>query len=112
MMAAVAAPSLADLGGLPFLDDGFAARRLLAITAAVRYAEARRRGLAGDTPAERAEQWLGPARAFMLSTSCTPLPARPLTTGRRAQVTDTLAMLAAGVPPWRALLALPVRYAR
>jgi hypothetical protein len=112
VMAAVAAPCLADLGGLPFLDDGFAAGRLLAITAAVRYAEARRRGLAGDTPAQRAGEWLGPARAFMLSTSCTPLPARPLTTGRRAQVTGTLAMLAAGMPPWRALLGLPARYAR
>ena len=84
----------------------------LAITAAVRYAEARRRGLAGDTPAVQAEQWLGPARAFMLSTGSTPLPARPLTTARREQVTGTLATLAAGLPPWQALLALPLRYAR
>jgi hypothetical protein len=112
MTAAVAAPCLADLGGLPFLDDGFAAGRLLAITAAVRYADARRRGLAGDTPAERAEQWLGPARAFMLSTCSTPLPARPLTTARRDQVTGTLAGLTAALPPWQALLTLPVRYAR
>jgi hypothetical protein len=112
MTVAVVAPRLADLVGLPFLDDGFAALRLLALTAAVRYTDARRRGLAGDTPAERAEQWLGPARAFMLSTSSTPLPARPLTTARRKQVTSTLATLTAGMPPWRALLALPVRYAR
>jgi hypothetical protein len=112
MMAAVAAPVLADLGGLPFLDDRFAAGRLLTITAAARYAEGRRRGLADDTPAEEAEQWLGPARALMLSISRTPLPARPLTTGRRAQVTGTLAILAAGMPPWQVLLALPARYAR
>jgi hypothetical protein len=55
------APRLADLGGMPFLDDGFAARRLLAITAAVRYGAARRSGLASGTSAHHPEAWLGPA---------------------------------------------------
>jgi hypothetical protein len=112
MTAVAAPPRLADLGGLPFLDDRFTARRLLAITAAVRYHAARQRGLASAMPVQDAEAWLGPARAFALSTSCTPMPARPLTAARRAQVTGTLAALAGVMPPWRALLALPVRYAR
>ena len=103
---------LADLGGLPFLDEGFAARRLLAMAAAVRHADASRRGLADGMPAARAETWLSPARAFMLSTASTPMPALPLTTSRRRQLTGTLAALAAGMPSWQVLLALPVRYAR
>ncbi len=112
MTVTVSAPCLADLGGLPLLDDGFAARRLLAATAAVRYAEASRRGLADGMQAAQAGAWLSPAHAFMLSTASTPMPALPLTTPRRQQLTGTLAALAAGMPPWRALLALPVRYAR
>jgi hypothetical protein len=106
------APCLADLGGLPFLDDGFTARRLLTLTAAVRYAGASRRGLADGMSPEQAGDWLSPARAFMLSTASTPMPALPLTTPRRRQLTGTLAALAAGMPSWRVLLALPVRYAR
>ena len=51
MTAVTTAPQLADLGGLPFLDDGFAARRLLAITAAVRYSAACQRGLADGASA-------------------------------------------------------------
>jgi hypothetical protein len=110
--ATAAVPGLADLGGLPFLDDAFAGRRLLALTAAVRYAAARQRGLAGGISAAQAEAWLGPARAFLLSTSATPMPALALPAARRRQVTDALAVLAAGMPPWRVLLGLPVRYAR
>jgi hypothetical protein len=112
MTVTAPAPCLADLGGLPFLDYGFAVRRLLAATAAVRYADASGRGLAAGMPAAQAGAWLGPARAFMLSTASTPMPALPLTTPRRQQLTGTLAALAAGMPPWRALLALPARYAR
>lgn len=62
MTMPAAAPCLADLGGLPFLNDGFAARRLLAITAAVRFAAACRRGLADGAEAQQAAAWLGPAR--------------------------------------------------
>src|SRR5712691_5558543 len=111
MTALAATPQLADLGGLPFIDARFPARRLLAITAAVRYHAARQRGLAGPVPAQETEAWLGPARTLALSTSCTPMPARPLTATRRQQVTRTLAALTDMMPPWRKLLALPVRYA-
>jgi hypothetical protein len=83
-----AAPRLADLDGLPFLDDRFAARRLLAITAAVRFSAACHSGLADGAAAQQAAAWLGPARVFMLSTSTTPLPARPLTAARKQQVTN------------------------
>jgi len=112
MTVTVSPPCHADLGGLPFLDDGFAARRLLAVTAAVRYADASRRGLTDGMPAAQAGDWLSPALAFMLSTASTPMPAMPLTASRREQLTGTLASVAAVMPPWRMLLALPVRYAR
>ena len=114
MTAVTTAPRLADLGGLPFLDDRFAARRLLAITAAVRYNAACQRGLANGTSARDAEACLTPEQALALSTSTstTPMPARPLSAARRRHVTGTLADLAASVPSWRLLLALPVRYAR
>lgn len=111
MTALTTSPQLADLGGLPFVDDRFAARRLLAITVAVRYYAARQRGLAGPMPAQEAEAWLGPARALALSMSRTPMPARPLTAARRQHVTSMLAALTDTMPPWRTLLALPVRYA-
>lgn len=112
MTTALAAPALAGLDGLPFLDDAFAARRLLALIAAVRYAQARRRGLATGTSPAQAGAWVGPARAYMLSTSATPMPAQPLPPARRQQVTQTLTQITAVRPQWRALLALPVRYAR
>lgn len=112
MTAVGAAPSLAELNGLPFVDDGFAARRLLAMTAAVRHAVACQRGLAGSIGFAQAEAWLGPARAFLLSTSSTPMPAQPLPAACKQQVTKALAGLAAGMPPWRLLLGLPLRYAR
>lgn len=112
MTMIISAPCLADLDGLPFLDDGFATRRLLAATAAVRYADASRRGLADGIPVAQAGAWLSPARASMLSTASTPMPALPLTAPRRRHLTRTLAAMAAGMPSWRVLLALPVRYAR
>lgn len=110
-MTAATAPRLADLGGLPFLDDGFAFRRLLAITAAVRYAAARQRGLAAGTSGADAEAWLGPAQAAALAASTTSMPAQPLTAARSHQVSAALADLAARMPTWRPLLALPVDYA-
>jgi hypothetical protein len=103
---------MADLEGLPFLDDAFAARRLLALTAAVRYAGARNRGLAAGASRTQAGCWLGPARALMLSTSATPMPAQPLSRARKQQVTRTLEQIAAVMPHWQVLLDLPVRYAR
>lgn len=112
MTAAATAPGVADLNGLPFLDDAFASRRLLALTAAVRHAAARQRGLACGIAAAEAEAWLWPARASLLSTSSTPMPALPLPAARRQQVTDTLTALAYGMPQWHLLLQLPVRYAR
>lgn len=112
MTTALAAPVIPGLEGLPFLDDAFAARRLLAITAAVRYVGARNRGLAAGTSSAQAGSWLGPARALMLSTAATPLPAQPLPRARRQQVIRALEQIAAVMPRWQVLLDLPVRYAR
>jgi hypothetical protein len=111
-MTAATAPCLADLGGLPFLDDTFTAGRLLAITAAVRYAVACRRRLAASGRAAEAEAWLAPARAIALSNSATPMPAQPLTADRERKVTAALTRLADVLPSWQLLLRLPVRYAR
>jgi hypothetical protein len=46
MTAGMRVPVLGDLHGMPFLDDEFASRRLLAIIAAVRHGAAARQGLA------------------------------------------------------------------
>jgi hypothetical protein len=103
---------LEELGGWPFLDDGFDTRRLMTICAAVRYAEARRRGLAtGETDGHQAAAWLGPARAYMLSTAATPMPAQPLSHGQRQQITGASAEVASLLPAWQPLMSLPVRYA-
>jgi len=109
MIAAL--PGVSTLGGLPFLDDEFATGRLLAMTAALRHADAVQRGLAHGVPAQDADVWLWPARAFGLSTSSTAMPALPLTAQRKQMIAATLAVFAEQVPPWRPLLSLPVRYA-
>jgi hypothetical protein len=107
-----APPGVTELHGMPFLDDAFAVRRLLAMTAALRHAAARQRGLADGIPAADAEVWLTPARAYELSTSVTPMPALPLTDARRKMVASIIASLTTQMPQWTLLLRLPVRYAR
>jgi hypothetical protein len=106
------APVLCDLGGMPFLDGGFASRRLLAIIAAARHGAAEKLGLAGGLSRQQAEAWLAPVRAYLVNAGPTPMPAQPLRAARRQQITDTLAALTADMPVWAPLLSLPVRYAR
>jgi hypothetical protein len=48
------------LGGLPFLDDAFASRRLLAAVAAVRHVRAERAGMGDRITDAEAEAWLAP----------------------------------------------------
>jgi hypothetical protein len=105
-------PALEDLHGMPFLDDDFTSRRLLAVIAAARHGSAAKQGLAGGVPRQQAEAWLAPARAYLVNAGPTPMPAQPLRAARKQQITDVLAELAAGMPPWTPLLRLPVRYAR
>lgn len=107
-----AKPAVSELHGLPFLDDTFAARRLLAMTAALRRGGAERRGFPIVGASGAAETWLAPALAFALTESTAPMPALPLTTARRQAVREALAGLAARMPSWSLLLRLPVRYAR
>lgn len=102
------ADPIALLNGVPFLNDAFNARRLLAGAAAVRLAEARRSGARHEVPAEA---WLKPSSVYALRNS-PPMPARPLAPAQRAQITEQLAALRELVPAWAPLLALPVRYAR
>ncbi len=75
MTAPARVPELGDLHGMPFLDDGFASRRLLAIIAAVRHGAAQGRGLSGGLSRAQAGAWLAPARAYMLNAGPTPIPA-------------------------------------
>ena len=110
----IAAPPVlvyADLQGLPFLDDVFATTRLLALTAAVRHCTAGHRGIETGITDDGIEAWLAPSRAYLLSTGYGQIPALPLPSRASQQVKDTLAALAQTMPPWRTLLALPVRYA-
>lgn len=96
---------------MPFLDDGFADRRLLAAAAAVRHVDGGRAGLAAGITAADAEAWLAPSRAYMLRAT-QPIPAQPLTPERQHMVQEALTELAADVPAWGRLVRLPVRYAR
>ncbi|MGH3867796.1 MAG: aKG-HExxH-type peptide beta-hydroxylase [Pseudonocardiaceae bacterium] len=110
MSAALAGP-LTELGGMPFVDDAFAARRLLAAAAAVRHVNAERRGMADGITDAEAEAWLAPARVFMLRHDSPSMPAAALVGGRRQRIADALAGLTSAIPPWTPLLRLPVRFA-
>ena len=112
MTTAMRVPVLGDLHGMPFLDDEFAGRRLLAIVAAARHGAAARQGLGGGVPRGQAEVWLAPARAYLVNAGPTPMPAQPLRAARKQQVADVLTALAVGMSAWAPLLSLPVRYAR
>jgi hypothetical protein len=105
-------PVLGDLHGIPFLDDEFASRRLLAVIAAARHGAAIRQGLGGSVLREQAEVWLAPARAYLVNAGPTPMPAQPLRAARKQQIADALTALAVGLPAWAPLLSMPVRYAR
>jgi hypothetical protein len=97
---------------MPFLDDGFASHRLLAIIAAVRHGAAQERGLAEGLSDGQAEAWLAPARAYMLNAGPAPLPALALASSRKELIERALTGLAADMPSWATLLRLPVRFAR
>lgn len=112
MTGRVCAPALEDLRGLPFLDDDFASRRLLAMIAAARFGAAARQGLAVGVPRRQAEAWLAPARAYLVNAGPTPMPAQPLRSAAKQRIAGVLATLAAEIPSWAPLLGLPVRYAR
>jgi hypothetical protein len=112
MTGGMRVPVLSDLHGMPFLDDEFASRRLLAVIAAARHGAAARQGLADGLPRRQAEAWLFPARAYLVNAGPTPMPAQPLRAVRKQQIIGLLAGLAAAMPAWAPLLSLPVRYAR
>ncbi|MEU6034001.1 HEXXH motif-containing putative peptide modification protein [Actinomadura sp. NPDC047616] len=108
MTAEHLADPVALMNGVPFLDDGFHHRRLLAGVAAVRHAEAVH---AGHHAGRRAEAWLWPSAVHLLRSSA-PMPAAPLTPSRQAEVKRQLAAASALIPTWEPLLKLPIRYAR
>lgn len=105
------APDVTDLGGVPFLDDQFCARRLLSLTAAVRHCAAQVRGIESGLSDADAEAWLAPSRAYLLGAGHGRIPALSLPPARTRQVKNTLAALAALIPAWDLLTRLPIRYA-
>ncbi|MBC6457093.1 aKG-HExxH-type peptide beta-hydroxylase [Actinomadura sp. HBU206391] len=104
------ADPLALLRGMPFLDDAFNWKRLLAAAAAVRHVEAEHEGATGKVTSRNTEAWLTPARVHVLRNS-PPMPAAPLTSTCRAMVDVELQAAAATIPAWDPLIQLPVRYA-
>jgi hypothetical protein len=109
--AAPRAPVLTDLDGVPFLDDTFRARRLLALTAAVRHCTAGQRRIQTGITDHEVEAWLAPSRAYLLGAGHGPMPALPLPPRYQEQVTGALAGITALMPAWEQLTRLPVRYA-
>ncbi|MEZ0076268.1 aKG-HExxH-type peptide beta-hydroxylase [Planotetraspora sp. GP83] len=97
------------LGGLPFLDEGFAAKRLLAGVAAARHVTAEAEGKADGITDRAVETWLGPSRALLLAGGRS-IPAIPLLPEQKSQVTATLQELGSLIPAWVSLIALPIRY--
>lgn len=109
-MSATLADPITMLGGLPFLDDAFAAKRLLAGVAAVRHVEAERTGNAERISHTEVSVWLDPARALLLRSPSGPMPADTLTGRRQRMIADALAELAELIPGWVPLLGLPVLF--
>ncbi|GGK71010.1 hypothetical protein Sme01_27120 [Sphaerisporangium melleum] len=98
------------LDGLPFVDEGFTAKRLLAAVAAARHVTAEREGRTGRIGEHHAETWLGPSGALLLAGGQA-MPAIPLTPGKKVQVAAKLAEIGVLVPAWTQLTTLPIRYA-
>lgn len=107
-MTAPRAPELAGLGGMPFLDEGFQWRRLLAMVAAARLWVARERGLPGAATAADAERWMEPGTVRQLYAAAPPAPASPLAPGDLKRARDALAGLRESLPWWEPLTLLPV----
>jgi hypothetical protein len=106
---------IAHLDGAPFLDDSFNTAALLSMVAAARTVEAEHTGLASPlspTRAADASRWLSPSGVYQLRPGEIAMPARPFPPGCKRQVKEALDELGEGLPAWRNLLALPVRYAR
>ncbi|MBE1532880.1 hypothetical protein [Actinomadura algeriensis] len=110
--AAAPGPLFADpvaaLDGMPFIDDSFAHKRLLAAVADVRKATAHTASLY-DGP--RLESWLSPGRAALVTRTSEPQPGTVLTRGQRSRVDRACRALGAAIPAWRPLVRLPVRFA-
>ncbi|MEO3808777.1 HEXXH motif-containing putative peptide modification protein [Sphaerisporangium sp. B11E5] len=101
---------LALLNGMPFLDDGFTAKRLMAAVAAARHVTAQREGMRTRNPGRPIESWLGPSAVLLLAGGPS-MPAVPLTAEQKSKVTTALQELASLIPPWAPLTTLPIRYA-
>jgi hypothetical protein len=90
---------LALLRGLPFLEEQFAAKRLLAAVAAARHVTAERDGKAGRITDKAIETWLAPSGALLLAGGG-PIPAIPLAPAQKNQVNAALRELGSLVPAW------------
>ncbi|WP_182907574.1 aKG-HExxH-type peptide beta-hydroxylase [Microbispora sp. H13382] len=101
---------LALLDGLPFLDEGFMTKRLMAAVAAARHVTAQAEGKADRITDQSIETWLGPSRALLLA-GTRPMPAMPLAPRQKGQIAAALQELGSLIPSWSHLTSLPIRYA-
>lgn len=108
MSAVGLADPLTVLGGMPFLDDTFAAARLLAAVAAVRHVAAEHNGGAEEITGQQVTGWLDPEHVFMLRPDAPPMPAKPLVNEQHTMIKATIGDLARLMPTWAPLLKLPV----
>jgi hypothetical protein len=103
------ADPLTELGGMPFLDDGFVPGRLLALVMVLRRQEALRLGLPVDEEAGL-RAWLDPGTALLLHPDRPAMPEQDLSSSQQEQAAAVLGGLPRVVPAWEPLLQLPVRY--
>lgn len=109
MTTALADP-IAELGGLPFLDDSFVPGRLIALTLVLRHQQATHLGLPQATDGAASQAWLLPDNALELRPARPPVTMEPLKFEQERAVVDAVTVLAVAVPSWAVLLQLPVRF--
>src|SRR5213593_2968139 len=110
LMTSSDAGVFARLGGLPFVDERFQWRTLLAAVAVARLGRSH-----GDRNMENAARAVTPEYAERiygyrpedLAVRCT-----PTSTGERRRIAAAIEHIAAAQPHWRPLLTLPVRFAK
>jgi hypothetical protein len=101
---------LAEIGGLPFLDDGVQTGKILSAAAICRRTEGA--GHSGPAAATEYGRYLDPAIVLAIRAKSSPalLPGRTLTPVYDELVRAALHNLGEAVPAWNPLLGLPVRF--
>jgi hypothetical protein len=112
VIRALAGP-METLAGMPFIDDQFAATRLLGAVAGVRCAQVEKLRLEEAADPSDPSALLLPEQAIKLAGARgdTEIPATSLDREHRAAVSQALEGLVDGMPAWTRLVRLPVSFA-